>query len=804
MRCRRLGRVLLLAMTTSVSVCVRANHSPIGIRHDDMIAGFPAPVTESEIEVVDEFIRIVFALPKDYRSTPMARVHVQYRLRNPTGHARSLQLGFPVFGYYDRQNDEPWFQARVNGKSLEVHEQKLGDPVDSFRKNGERIARHSKALAEWTEKVPGLPERIENLRRVSRQVQEAKAAREAFLRAAKQDLRDPRLLQAASQFADPSRRAIWFIMTPPFARRSALNEEASDAARRELLKAIEQWVSSDPALVKLAEGVRRANDLKAQRDRLLAALEDFLDDECDLSPAYIGCLASYCAGDPHTWWQLRTVSDLAPSFQEELRATYRAKRALVSKWHWDNLHLSPVTGELYAPSFTNPIRSLFGQDLTAKHKPRAEILPLVFFPGPAGGPFPRFPPEPPPPAGQLPTLMRYDVAVEPRTEITLTIDYETLIDYDSPLYSSYYCPLPQFTYILKTAQYWKSFGPIDIRISVPKRYHAVIRPVPQSQVCVADGTDYHLAVRDVDENLHVALVDRSPKSPMRRFTNLLGATDENLGKLRTLTETTTHPAAIALVRATIDDVARRRNAKRARAKPASAHRDTYRPSDPWSPDTGDLDEAAPVTSEIPDLWRRALDASDMESAWAKREEAVQRLLMRRDAALDYLMDQIPKAYFSRNVYFNPSLQEFECLPQFGEEALLRLLELSAGRPHRFRYFLARLLAIFPASDYPRLRAAAAEDGDLRVRKTALLAIGLIEDRDAVPLVAALLADEKLRRTAIEALGRIGDSRAIPILRSLNGQVAKLPHTHFRRVVWLDLISKVLAHLADRQRRETDA
>ncbi|MHC4202822.1 MAG: hypothetical protein ACYSU0_22760 [Planctomycetota bacterium] len=71
------------ALIVIFAVCSAACANHAAIKHGNTVAGHLVPVDESDIEIVREHIEVTIEPSKKWTTTPMARVHVEYVLRNP-------------------------------------------------------------------------------------------------------------------------------------------------------------------------------------------------------------------------------------------------------------------------------------------------------------------------------------------------------------------------------------------------------------------------------------------------------------------------------------------------------------------------------------------------------------------------------------------------------------------------------------------------------------------------------------------------------------------------------------------------
>ena len=137
------------------------------------------------------------------------------------------------------------------------------------------------------------------------------------------------------------------------------------------------------------------------------------------------------------------------------------------------------------------------------------------------------------------------------------------------------------------------------------------------------------------------------------------------------------------------------------------------------------------------------------------------------------------------------------LSRFGNVATRQLLKASRGSSLKTRYNLSQLLSLLPRESHEVLRESASNvSTDLDQRRTAILALGKIRDRESVPLIEGLLNDKVLRGSVIDALANIGTENAINAIRKLKQTLETAGHADLRQEVWISKIEAGLSNTRD--------
>lgn len=806
------------------------------IQRGDTVVGHPVPTEETVAQVATGRIHIAFEAPKDWRSTARARVHVEYVMRNPSNALQRLHLGFPVFGCLREEVKGPWFTARLDSKPLDVREVQLADPIASLREDDEFMSRCAQLLEEWTQSVPGLPERIGKLREVRRSLDETREAASLFRTELRKYLKDDGHIYKVLNFAgNPTRfanvAAMMPVVDPSISvanKKLASHEKCANEWRRRA----QDWLSSKPGLSKLADAFREHRETQRRDSELRKELALFLHDKCDLDTGVLIGLADYYPSRSRRLLSPGTLGRIFPSVREEVARREKSKVALLRKWHWDPMFVSPLTGELYDPcsgAFGDPTPSLLGEASTSRaplgtSRGMSEWLLLPYGLVTTLVPYRRRPIEL---RGSPPKIMKCSFTMQPHAEAILAVGYATLTNYDGrSCYGRHRrvsCRLPQFSYTLKTEGHWRSFGPVSIIIAAPDRYYAVITPAPSQAVNENGQRRYSMSVRNPDANLHIALVEMpTPRRHVARLSDLLEPTAGNLARLQDAADRVTHPQALPLLRAAIadtygrlgltesawkaysalaqensfppaawraDGLRKRVDAERARAASRSSSSDRSQYVVPYEDERLDDNPDDDVRfADAAHLWDQLMDPSSPVTVPAEREAIVQELLRRRGEGEDVL-EQVPGERVFDSWEANPWV--LNCVTRFGEAGVQRLLDLSADRSQLQRSAVARVLSSARPEDFGPIRRAAAAGQDLSQRKTALLAIAWAKDAESLPILERMLAEKGLRRSVIATMGEIGDDKVVPSLLRLRREIMRSRQPDFRSGIWLNAIDDAL-------------
>ena len=539
-----------------------ASHAPIDPERN--IFGNPVPARQTAVVVVSERVEVTLTPAKDSQTQPAAEIRVEYKLKNTAEERQSLTLAFPVpetsWPPPDRKpwrgkRDKDWFVARQDGRRLGVEERPVGY-LYGYPEYKAMMLRRAKLYAEWVKRVPGLEEKFAPLRDVQNLIKGLAGARSAFLKAAEESLGDPKLARAAEcVLRDPTdfRSVVRLIPAIEPSLRcgpgdgaqkylSLLAEDRIEPYRpyeAEWREKIANWINASPELSKLAEARTRLYELRTRQRNLREDLCKYLHDEC-------GVPADHA---PSVSWGVDSAGNVAlpptrvlEALLPAVKGGVDAAREAISAWGLDRELVSPFTGRLYRPA-NRGARWDSGPPLD-RDAPLAPGEPYFGW-NALNGPLRNW--------GSGRRLMKYSVEVAPEAESMIIVEYRVGLDYDDQQFGlKPYYVVPQLTYVLKTAQYWKRLGPVSIRISIPPEHYAIGLPEDGRSKRENGATIHELVLNAPSDNVRLGLVStRKEDYTSSHLLEFIRDKEEHLEEMRRTLRRATRKDVVPLLRAGI-------------------------------------------------------------------------------------------------------------------------------------------------------------------------------------------------------------------------------------------------------------
>jgi hypothetical protein len=145
-------------------------------------------------------------------------------------------------------------------------------------------------------------------------------------------------------------------------------------------------------------------------------------------------------------------------------------------------------------------------------------------------------------------LIRFAVPFQPGQSRTLRVSYKALAEVDElEKGRGYVSQIVHVRYILKTARFWKSFGPIELTVTMPGNGLVVMEPVPTGQRDLEGGrVTFTAKLENPESNFRLAWLPVGEDARCLLF-RMVGRDD--LADLDRLEPVVKHPQALRVLRA---------------------------------------------------------------------------------------------------------------------------------------------------------------------------------------------------------------------------------------------------------------
>jgi hypothetical protein len=580
--------VLVLAVLLLVSPA-RANITPVGRGHVE--GGTVLPTANTDVRVLSERLTIDIAPLAGRHVAPLVSVTAEYAMRHEGKTPVNLEMAFPLAGEFQSHHDfysnpKPvdglGHTVLLDGQALPARDEPLPLPQTmrsntawgrEFRMPDEAESRRlTEAFTKCVASDAALAELLAEYSRIVPPRERYARAYDAFKAEAEPLLTRKYLFTSVDQYLwHPETADVYDLVAEadPALRKptgnghyiSGVRQSArpSPQERAAYRKTIDDWLATRPAIAaRHAELLRERDVERAAANFMRDAVGGHLRAKRGLSEFVVARFVQYAqeAYRPHSrghngkgvWmpppksipspapdeW---LVAALDPQIEAERVRRIKEADALLERYGFDSTFLSPLTGLGYSQrvgwrddstwdllAFKAP-PTIDEQSAVGKHSfdhgsyrtvvtsPRSEAKLICF-----AAPF------------------------EPGQTRTLRVTYRALAELDDmSMGQGYESQVVHVRYILKTARNWKSFGPIELTVTMPKSGLVVMEPAPDGRRDVdRERLEMKATVKKVDGNLRIAWL---PAGTAGRSALLANVKPADLPELRTLERKVQNPQA---------------------------------------------------------------------------------------------------------------------------------------------------------------------------------------------------------------------------------------------------------------------
>jgi hypothetical protein len=591
-----------LKITAAVLLCagicppLRANITPVTRGHAQ--GGTVLPTATTDVRVLSERLTVDITPIENRHVTPRVSVAAEYVLRHDGALPIELDLAFPLAGAFedvyaihgDRTPVEGLgYDVTLDGAAVASRDEPLPMPqtarsatpwgrgwrgpdqaeqerlTAALRRWVDADAHLAAALAEYARIAPSWEQSDRATKALEAEI-EPLLTRKWLAHYVVNYLRDPGSDSTIHELiaeADPTKRkssGTNYVSSVPSWPHP--DKQALDGYR----KTIDAWLATRPAITaRYADLARQYETQRAARAFMAEKVAKQLENKPGLSKLAIARLLQYFENAynpnprgytekgwappaktlpsyaPDEW----LVAQLDPDVERERLRRIAEADALLERYGFDSSFISPLTGRSYAQrvgwrddstwttlAFTAP-PTMDEQSALGRHSfERNSYRTIVDSPRSEA------------------KLIRFAVPLHPAQSRTLRVAYRALAEVDDiAMGGGYAYQIVHVRYILKTARNWKSFGPIELTVTMPSGGLAVMEPAPTEQPSVSEGrVTYKATIDNVATNLRIAWLPATKDGRSQLFA-LPERSD--LPDLRALQKSVTHSQAQRVLTAMI-------------------------------------------------------------------------------------------------------------------------------------------------------------------------------------------------------------------------------------------------------------
>jgi hypothetical protein len=596
---------LRLAFLSTLCLCatsapLRANITPVASGH--VQTGTVLPTTSTDVRVLSERLTVDIAPGEKQRhTTPVVSIIAEYAMRHDGKEPVNLEIAFPLAGAFEdfsafygtpRPTEGLGYEVKLDGSALSARDEALPLPrtarsatgawsIGSRAPDEAEQRRLTEALTNWVTADATLAELLKEYSRIapswekySRMLAAFDAEAQALLTRKylstniREYLRNDRSGDVRELVAEADaglRKSVgsgstnYVSAVPSYPSPSA---EQTEAYR----KKIDAWLATRPAIAERYAELAREFDIQRDARKFMAEkvaaqikgkpglselavarLLRYMEDAYNPNPrgysektGWTPPAKSLPSFAPDEW----LVAQVDPQVEKERVRRIAEADALLERYGFDATFISPLTGLGYSQrvgwrddstwqtlGFTAPPtideqsylgRHSFERDTyrTVVDSPRSEAK-----------------------------LIRFAVPFQPGQSRTLRVSYKALAEVDQlERGRGYVSQMIHVRYILKTARNWKSFGPIDLTVTMPSGGLVVMEPAPDGAKLLDNNrVQFTAKVENPQSNLRIAWApvagQNAPPGEPRRSRLFEMVFQDDLPDLRKLLDAAKHPQA---------------------------------------------------------------------------------------------------------------------------------------------------------------------------------------------------------------------------------------------------------------------